>query len=811
MKKRHCSVKNKFLLAWILYHALIFGSFLISLAFSPKINFATSLFDILPPSSALHEVQAADSKLAAKTARSVTILARAENFEKAKGAAEKFYSSFKDSDYFDSLSLYFDSESVSEITKWLHENRFMLLNDEDIGLLENGGAHEITGEALSSVFGAFSFSDLSYIDEDPFLLSERSLKRFLEGGAVSSTSMALRDDVLAAQKDGFWYVLIRGTVSESGNSVSGKKSTVRKIYELCGQSEDFVFSGVPFHSYENATSAQRQISVISAVAIVLILLAFWGIFRSLVPAFVSALAVAFSCAVGFFSVLLFFRGIHVLTFVFGTTLIGTCLDYSIHYFVNWKKNSACDSGTNVRKFIFRGITLGFASTEICFAALFFAPFPLLKQVSVFLFAGLAASWLSVVALYPMIGKNSLVKPENDRRVKSENDRRVQFVSLKELFRHRVSIPDINPKIWKFVPVLLVIFALTVIINNYRSFGIKNDIRTFYSISENLKRNEIISAQVLNTGSSGWYFIVKADSEESLLQKNEELDSFLFEKIAQSGKGNFLSASQFIPSEKKQKRSWKAAENLLLCLRGQYEALGFNDDSEISGEQKTEVLVKKYENNYRSLKNRFIHPSDSNLPVVIKDAVSNLWIGELEGKFYSCVMPLHINGEENEKIFREFAESHEGIFFVNKVSDISSQLDILSNTMLKMLALAFAAVLVILLFCYPPKTVLKIAAVPFTVTIVTAAVLILCKVPLSFFPVTAIVLVFGLGLDYVIYAIEGKKSNSFAIILSFVTTALSFGALALSTFPPVHTLGLTVFVGLTTAVVTAFCVSGNENQ
>ena len=96
------------------------------------------------------------------------------------------------------------------------------------------------------------------------------------------------------------------------------------------------------------------------------------------------------------------------------------------------------------------------------------------------------------------------------------------------------------------------------------------------------------------------------------------------------------------------------------------------------------------------------------------------------------------------------------------------------------------------------------------TLVTTAVLILAKIHISFFPITALVLVFGLGLDYIIYAVEGsgQKSslNSFAILLSFVTTALSFGALALSNFPPVHTLGLTVFVGLFTAVVTAFCVS-----
>ena len=43
----------------------------------------------------------------------------------------------------------------------------------------------------------------------------------------------------------------------------------------------------------------------------------------------------------------------------------------------------------------------------------------------------------------------------------------------------------------------------------------------------------------------------------------------------------------------------------------------------------------------------MHPTDSNLPLVIKDAISNLWIGELDGEFYSCVMPLHAKPEEEQ--------------------------------------------------------------------------------------------------------------------------------------------------------------------
>ncbi len=249
------------------------------------------------------------------------------------------------------------------------------------------------------------------------MLSERSLKKLLEGGAISSTNMSLKDDVLACQKDDEWYVLIRGTVSEKGSAMASDKNAVKSIYDTADEilrgtapqndgleanPVQFIFSGVPFHSYENSTSAQNQISIISTVALILIITVFLLIFRSPVPAIVSALAVSFSCGFGFVSVLLFFRGIHILTLVFGTTLIGTCLDYSIPYFVNWKGNLLCDTGLSVRKHIFRGVTLGFASTEICFAALFLSPFPILKQVSVFLFFGLAASYLSVIAIYPMI-------------------------------------------------------------------------------------------------------------------------------------------------------------------------------------------------------------------------------------------------------------------------------------------------------------------------------------------------------------------------------------------------------------------------
>ncbi|MBR1723012.1 MAG: MMPL family transporter [Treponema sp.] len=796
-------MKNKFLLGWLFFHGAVIFSFLASLLISPSLSFKTSLFDIMPPSSSLREVQAADTKLAEKTGRAVTILAKAASFDRAKAGADAFYGHFQpESSCFDSLSLYVDSSSVSEVSRWLHENRFFLIDGDDRVLLESGKAGEIASDALSSIYGAFSISDLSYLEQDPFLLSERSMKHYFLNGAVSATAMALRDDVLFSELDGQFFVLIRGLVSEEGSSLTGKKSSVKSMYEVAELVKkempglDFIFSGVPFHSYENASSAQRQISVISTISVILILVLFLLIFGSFLPALVSVLAVTFSCGMGLVSVLLIYRSIHVLTFVFGTTLIGTCLDYSIHFFTSWKSQAASLSGEAIKKRIVRGVTLGFLSTEICFAALFFAPFPLLKQVSIFLACGLLSAYLSVFALYPgIVSRKNLI---------SFLDFNLNFSLIHKILSRKSRQEKITPLI-RWLPLFLFCFSVLVIAANFKSFRVKNNIQELYSMSPKMLENEILSAKVLDTGSSGWYFIVKAGSEEDLLQKNEELDAFLDGAVAAGKMKSYLSVTSFLPSEKRQKESYEAAGRLLPFLSDQYEALGYSEN--------IADYVRAYEKDYSESKKLFFHVNDSQLPEAIRDGISSIWIGEIDGSFYSCVLPLHVKAEE-EAFFREYAESSGGVFFVNKVKDISAQLDELSQNMLKLLGLSFLLVIVILLFCYSPRLVLKITAIPVIICLVTGAVLILCRISLGFFPITGFVLVFGLGLDYIIYGIEGKKSgekekerlNDFAILLSFVTTALSFGALAFSDFPPVHTLGLTVFVGLTSAVISSFCIA-----
>ena len=85
--------------------------------------------------------------------------------------------------------------------------------------------------------------------------------------------------------------------------------------------------------------------------------------------------------------------------------------------------------------------------------------------------------------------------------------------------------------------------------------------------------------------------------------------------------------------------------------------------------------------------------------------------------------------------------------------------------------------------------------------------------MGFFSSAALILVFGLGLDYVFYMVARKKGDLLtltAVVLSFLTTILSFGALALSSFVPVHIFGLTVLSGLSVAFISAMLLEGRKD-
>lgn len=787
--KQNILKNNKFKALWIAIHGLVFLALGIMFLCGIRYKINTNLFDILPKTNSSRDVSKADGVMGSKTGRTFLVLVKGPDLESAKNAAislNNFLCKEENKACFENISLFMDESTVSQISDFYSENRYFLLNEETSQkLYSKEGVDEFLTDSLMTIYN--SFSTVHNLDEDPFALGEMELMETLGKLMDNGTSMSMMDGVLCTYKDDSCYVMLRGSLTPEGASITNKNSGVKKIYNTVEKLKksgtfdniEFIYSGVPFHSYESSSSAQMEITIISVVSMILIIVLCIYFFRNGLPVFSSVAAITLSAVFALSCVLCIFKEIHILTFVFGTTLIGTCLDYSVHYFVRWKGDMNLNTGAEIRKHLFKGITLSLISTELCYLLLCFAPFALLKQVAVFSFSGILSSYLTVICIYPMF-KNPKEKKE---------------IPLTRIFTNKK--PGFE-KAKKFVFAGIIVALAVVFVFARKNIRIENDLRTFYTMKGKLLESEIEANTVLNTGSSGWYFIVRGDSKDQVLENELALCRQLDEYIAQDGKGTkmtYNATSKYIPTKNSQLKSYRAIENLFSEVLGQYIILGYNAED-------AKLMKESFIDNFKSLEGQYID-IEKDIPDFMKDAVSNLWIGQVDDYWYSVVMPMHMN---DESYCRSLAESNENVFFVNKVQDVGRELNSLTRLMLVFLTAAFVIMVLIMIFVYKNKKVIKIILIPLITVFACVSVLAAFNVPLGFFSVTGIILVFGLSIDYIIYAVENSEAqNSIAILLSFISSAISFGALALSSFAPVFMFGLAVFVGLTTAVLCTMLV------
>lgn len=781
--KKLTSLQNKtFLKFWIFFHAVIIAAFCAMLSVKKGINIDADLFNMLPKPEMGKALNAADEKLTEVTGQNVFILVSNPDFNKAKQVSEQVYSQLKESPRFKSISLYQNTDSFGKIVEYVDKYKYNLIEPETIDELNSeGGAEAFAQDALSKAYGAFTVTSLENLESDPFMLGEHNLLNFLKQLQESGTKMSLKDEVLASEVNGRWYVMIRGILSKKGAALASKENAVVQIHQVCDPLEDgetrFIYSGTPFHSYKSSTNATQEISLISTVSMTAVLVILLLIFKRPSPILFSIGSILWSSLTAIFATLAIFGKMHILTLVFGTSLIGSCIDYSLHYFINWKGNLACHKGYQVRNHLIKGLSLSLVSTVICYFILVFAPFNLLKQMAVFSMSGIISSFLTVICVYPFIKV-----PQEKREIKL-----LKYYSMPSWYNKKF--------VGRIAITVMFVFSILILLIFHKNVKIENNLSRLYKMEGREMLNEKEAAQVLQYNPSGW-FIVSGSTVEETLQNEENLTARLKKMNAGKEKGGFVCITSYVPSVAMQKKSRAAAEKLMPFAGEQYEYLGYDSS-----------LAKKLISDFNAGKDDFIEIG-KNVPEYLESAISTAWLGEIDGKYYSVVLPVSVLDYD---AYKSLADG-ENVFFVSKVRSMNADLDRLSSMILNLFVVVYIALFVILKFFYSWKQTSKIVSVPLLIVLMTAAIFALCGIHFEFFSITGMILVFGLGLDYVIYMIENEKRvdevqdaklEPFAIALSFVTSAVSFGALALSKFVPVHMIGLSIFIGLTTAFVSTF--------
>lgn len=778
--------QQKLLTTWIIYHAAVLLVFILSLIiFHSETGIDSDLFNLVPKSISMASVKKADDKMMAVTSQNVFVLVADEDFVEAKQVAEAVYNQLKDSTNFDTISLYNDVSAMGEITDFLYKYRSYLIDEKtaDRILASDEGAQDFALEALSKAYSGFTMLSLDNIDTDPFLLTEYNLQNYLASVQNAGTAMSVKDGVLASRFEDKWYVMIRGVLSRRGSKLASKNNAITEIYKACADFPEttFVYSGTPFHSHESSNSASHEISIIATLSMLTVIILLIFIFRSVRPLIYSVGSILVSLGVAVLSTIAIFHKMHVITLVFGTSLIGSCIDYSLHFFTHWAANKELKSSIEIRNHIFSGLLMAIISTGICFAILLLAPFTILKQMSFFCLTGLISSFLTTVAIYPYISL-----PEKRGNVRFTTG----FTKL---------ISRLEQK-WVGRAVIITLFAFSIISITvfHKNVRVKNNLLTLYDMKGRLLQDEITASQVIKYTPGGWY-IVSGETEDETLENEEKLRR-QFEEMT-GGEVGYVSTSSFVPSKEIQKKSREAYKKLMKSAANQLQALGFDDVENFDA-------IMALMNDYEITKNSYVSFENGNVPEFIKTAISSAWLGKVDGKYFSVLLPTKVT---DYVAYRSLADSNENVYFISKSQDISADLDSLTKMIFKFFIVAYILMFIMLRLFYSWKQAFKIISVPLLIILVVLAVFAIAKIDMEFFSVTGLILVFGLGLDYIIYMMENEKKATaelkilepFATMVSFVTTIISFGALALSSFKPVHLIGLSIFIGLTTAYISSF--------
>lgn len=529
-------------------------------------------------------------------------------------------------------------------------------------------------------------------------------------------------------------------------------------------------TGGVFYGAAARASAQQEMDIIGIGSLVGILLLLWLLFRSLRPMALGMLTVAIGIAFATAAVLATYGNLHLITVVFGASLIGEAIDYSIQVFAaqlgagrDWEPKSA------IRRLL-RPLAVALATSLIGYGALALTPFPAIGQIALFAFVGLATAWISVVLLLPRLA----TRPLQRDAAKATRWPRLFL----EFWRHRITPAR---------ALAIAGLAVLVAVPGWVLLTADDDIRQLIDRPAQLVADETRIRELAGFSGSSRFFLVEGVDSEQALQREEALTARL---AGAAGLSGHLAVSAFVPSVARQQEHRRLLEQRLLTppedARRRLEDIGFRE--EVAG---------------RWLADAARPAAPLTLDAWLAHPLSTPWRHlVLPGRNATLVIPQGDNGSVD---LAAMAQGLPGVTTVDKAGSVSRLFRQYRQWGAGWLPAAALIVFAVLAWRYGPRN----AGATLLPTLLGSGLALATYgylgQPLTLFGLMGLMLVLGVGVNYAVFLVEAgdRAPAPFAgVLLSAATTLLSFGLLTLSSMPALHQFGLMLLVGIATSVLLA---------
>ncbi|KND61946.1 membrane protein, exporter [Candidatus Burkholderia verschuerenii] len=471
-----------------------------------------------------------------------------------------------------------------------------------------------------------------------------------------------------------------------------------------------------------------------------------------------------------------FGELHLLTLIFGASLIGEAVDYSIQLFV---AHLAMGSKWETRRGLSRvraGLTVALGTSLFGYAILAAMLFPALAQIAIFAIVGLGSAYASVLWLLPEL----LRQPA--RRAPKRLFESATFV----LDRWRAALAGRRGAI-------VAATVVVVSVPGWLRLASDDDIHLLVKRDASLTAQERVIREAIGFEGGSQFFLVRGEDQETVLTRTEALVARLDKLVEQGDLRSVQALTRFVPSAQTQARDRKLLDARL-----------FSDDKAVFN-----ALVASHfrDDVARAYIAAHLEPHvplriETWLRLPMAEPYRQLWMGRLpEGGYAAIAFPIGA-GERVLPALSAAVKGLPGVAFVDKAASVSSVFGKYRRSAGLWLVAALGVMLVSLAWRYGMKPACALAA-PVTLSIgATLALFGYVGIPLNLFHWLALMLVLCVGSNYAVFLREGMVSDDGsrtwpgAIWAGVLLSALlSFGSLSLTSMPALQSFGMTLSVGI----------------
>ncbi|KMM87270.1 MMPL family transporter [Pseudomonas lundensis] len=624
-------------------------------------------------------------------------------------------------------------------------------------------------QRVQALFDPFTGFSLVPSQDDWLGLTGRIQNSQPQRGAVQ---LDIGSGALMAHADGKQWVLLRARTQGNAFDLTLPMQVAALLEQSRAQAatqqvELLAASGL-LYAASGQQQASREITWVGGGAtvgiVLLLLLAFrrWRVLLAFVPVLVGMLFGAVACVA-------FFGSMHVMTLVLGSSLIGVAVDYPLHYLSKSWSLKPWRSWPALRLTL-PGLSLSLATSCIGYLALAFTPFPALTQIAIFSAAGLVGAYLSAVCLLPALLNGVVLRPAQwPLNV-------AQFLlNARQALLKKVPTPALLA--------LLLMFCAA----GLWQLNSKNDIRQWVSAPPQLMTQAQAIARITGYQPTSQFFLVRADSEQQLLERQAALSERLDALIGKGTLQGYLALNQLVSPPREQQRL-RAALSALPRHWQPLLALG--------------VPLPALQHELAQLQALPEQRIDAALNGPLAEPWRLLWLGRDADGVAAMVS---LQGLNDASLLREQARDLPGVELVDRLGDLNTVFAATQISAAELKLLSCALIVLLLIAPFGLGGAVRIVALPLLAALCSLASLGWLGQPLTLFSLFGLLLVTAISVDYAILMREhigGAAVSLLGTLLAALTTWLSFGLLAVSSTPAVSNFGLSVSLGLAFSFILA---------